>query len=274
MGTTTINGLPINQAVGTDGVKSNEIDVTEDKLLVDGTAVKAKALELNQVAAHAKVSWFSDFLGDALPDEVGGKAGSGTGNAVAASAGSGGRVSIKSASDDGAITANASALALEALDWTADQGGLTLEARLQIDDISEAYVFVGFTDVGPNTTLEAPVFLNAADLDSDATDACGVLYDVDGTTEQWCQGGVKNGTDTVPVYSGAAPTEGEYETIRVEVSATGGVRGFINGVPIGLEVANAVTATAPLCPVIVVANRSANAVTVLCDYMLVQADRA
>jgi len=61
--------------------------------------------------------------------------------------------------------------------------------------------------------------------------------------------------------------------VRVEVSAAGAVQGFIDGVAIGAPVANAVTATTPLCPVIVLANRSAAAVTALVDYVWVQQDR-
>jgi hypothetical protein len=100
-----------------------------------------------------------------------------------------------------------------------------------------------------------------------------VLVDVDGTTKEWLHGGVKANNDTTPAYSGATPTEGAYEVIRVEVSAAGAVQGFIDGVAIGVAVAAAVTVTTPLCPVIVVANRSANPVTALVDYFYVQADR-
>jgi hypothetical protein len=235
-------------------------DLTQEKLL--------------RVDPKQKIYYHDPFLGDALRDEWQGTAGSGTGNAVAISAGKGGRVAITTSSADAAIAANASALALGGLDFTADMGGLAMEVKIQIDDISEAYVFIGFTDVLPGTTLEAPVFLNAAAIDSDAANACGVLYDVDGTTEQWCQGGVKANTDTTPVYSGAAPTEGAYQWVRVEVSADGAVQGFINGKPIGAPVANAITATTPVCPVIVVANRSANAVVALIDDIIIECDPA
>jgi hypothetical protein len=199
------------------------------------------------------------------------KAGSGTGNAVAISAGKGGRVSILTASDDGAITANASSLYLEGLDWRADQGGLVMEARLQLDVVATAYCFVGFTDT-ISTTLEAPIFLVAGDIDSDAANACGVAFDADGTSTKWFHGGVKANADTVPAY-GSAPTAATYTTIRVEVSAAGAVQGFVDGVAIGAAVANAVTATTALCPCIVVANRSAAAITALVDYFYVQGDR-
>jgi len=239
----------------------------------DGTTVTATGAELNNLDRSAKVAYFTDFLGDAAPDELALTAGAGTGNAVAISEGLGGRLSILTSSVDAAIAANASAVALAGLDWQADQGGLAMEARLQINDISEAYVFVGFTDVKPGTTLEAPIFLVAGDIDSDAANACGVAVDVDGTTKQWFHGGVKANIDTVPAYSGATPTEGAYETIRVEVSEAGAVQGFIDGVAIGDAVANAVAIDTPLVPVIVVANRSAIPVTVLVDYIHVEMNR-
>jgi len=230
--------------------------------------------ELQSVDPSQKVTVFDDFLGDTLRDEGAVKAGSGTGNAVAISAGQGGRLSITTASDDGTVAANSSAYTVtSALDWRADSGGLVMEARLQLDDISEAYCFVGFTDVLPTTTLELPIFLVTTAIDSDAANACGVCVDVDGTTEQWFHGGVKANTDTTPAYSGATPTEGAYETIRVEVSAAGAVQGFVGGTAIGDAVAAAVTITTPLCPVVIVSNRSANQIVALVDYIWVQADR-
>lgn len=219
------------------------------------------------------VEYFTDFLGDALEDELLAGVGSGTGNAVALSAGAGGRVEIKTASDDGAITANASSIGVGGLNWQADQGGLFMEARVQIDDISDVMMFVGFTDALPST-IEAPIFLNGADLDSDASDACGVVFDTDGTTAQWCHGGVKADADTVPAYSGDAPVAATYATVRVQVSADGAVQGFIDGVPIGPAVADAVTADTPLCPVVFAANRGAAARNVLVDFLRVQGNRA
>lgn len=225
---------------------------------------------LNETAI---VSWFTDFLGDALEDEILAGVGSGTGNAVALSVGVGGRVEIKTSSADAAIGANGSSISLGALNWKANQGGLMMEARIQIDNISGSYFFIGFTDALAST-VEAPVFLNAADIDSDADDACGVLYDVDGTTAQWCHGGVKATVDTVPAYSGSAPVAATWYTVRVEVSSAGAVQGFINDVAIGPAVANAVTATVALTPIIFVANRAGAARNVLVDYIHVQANRA
>lgn len=221
----------------------------------------------------AVVKYFTDFLGDALEDELLAGIGSGTGNAVAISIGQYGRAEIKTSSADAAIGANGSSLGLGALNWKANQGGLMMETRIQVDNIAGVMFFIGFTDT-LGSTVEAPIFLNAADIDSDATDACGVIFDTDGTTAQWCHGGVKNNTDTVPAYNGAAPVAATWYKVRVEVSADGAVQGFVDDVAIGAPVANAVTATVALVPQIFVANRSGAVRNVLVDYLYVQADRA
>jgi hypothetical protein len=221
----------------------------------------------------AVVKYFTDFLGDALEDELLAGVGSGTGNAVAISIGAYGRAEIKTSSADAAIGANGSSLGLGALNWKANQGGLMMETRIQIDAITDVMVFIGFTDT-LGSTVEAPIFRVAGDIDSDATDACGVLFDTDGTTDEWCHGGVANGTDTVPAYSGTAPTAATWHKVRVEVSAAGAVQGFIDDVAIGAPVAAAVTATVALVPQIFVANRGGAARNVLVDYLYVQGNRA
>lgn len=221
----------------------------------------------------AIVGFFDDFLGDALQDELLAGVGSGTGNAVAIGTGINGTATITTASDDGAHAANGSSLGLGSLAFRADQGGLFMEARLKINNITDAMFFVGFTDA-LGSTVEAPIFLNAADIDSDAANACGIVYDTDGTTEEFAHGGVKAGTDTVPAYSGGAPVNDTYVTLRVEVSEAGAVQGFVDGTPIGNAVANAVAVTAPLVPIVFAANRGAAARVVTLDYLWVQGNRA
>lgn len=214
-------------------------------------------------------------IGDAGPaDTWSTTAGAGTGNAVATTvaASLNGTVTLKSASDDGTHAQNCSTFTGINLGWKANQGGLAMEARLKLSDVSEAVMFVGFTDT-ISTTVELPIFLVTTAIDSDATDACGVGYDVDGTTKQFFHGGVKNNTDTTPAYSGSAPLDDTYFVVRVEVSADGSVQGFIDGKAIGVPVANAVTATVALTPAIIVGNRSANQVTATIDYIWVQQNR-
>lgn len=223
----------------------------------------------------SKATFEDDFIGT-IKSAISSTAGSGTGNAAATiSAGDGGRVTLKSASDDGAHSANASTITLDTLDWSADAGGLVMETKLAIDDVSEAAIFIGFTDT-ISTTVEMPIYktLGADTIDSDATDACGIGFDIDGFTDQFFQGGVKAGTDTAATHSGTAPTDLTFFKARVEVSAAGAVEGFIDDVSIGTAVDAAVTVTTALTPAIIVANRSANQIILTIDYIFVQQDRA
>ncbi len=221
-----------------------------------------------------KVTFQDDFIGT-IKTAISSTAGGGTANAAAAiAAGDGGRVTLKSASDDGNNAANSSVITLDTLDWSADQGGLKMEVRLAIDDVSEAALFVGFTDA-ISSTVNLPIFkaLSSDNIDSDATDACGVAYDIDGTTDEFFQGGVDSDTDTSATHSGSAPSDNTFVTIRVEVSAAGAVEGFINGVSIGTAVASAITPTVAITPCIVISNRSANQVIATIDYIWAQANR-
>ena len=242
--------------------------------------ITVTAKELNSLDLGTKATLIDDFIGtwaigDAGPaDRWSSTAGSGTGNQVATTVANSlnGEVTLTTSSADAAIAANGTTFTGINLGYKANQGGLVMEARVAIDDVSEAVIFIGFTDT-ISTTVELPIFLVAAAIDSDATDACGIGYDVDGTTKQFFHGGVKAGTDTTPVYLGSAPTDGVYFIARVEVSAAGAVQGFINGVAIGNPVPNAATITTALTPAIIVANRSANAVVATVDYVMVQQNR-
>lgn len=223
----------------------------------------------------AKVTLQTDFLGDTLDSNLwNATAGSGTGNTASMNAGQGGRFNLLTSSADAANSANGTGISSAALNWRADQGGLVIEARIQVDDITNIMFFIGFTDV-ESTTVEAPIFkTSGADtIDSDATDACGVCFDTDGTTDEFFHGGVDSDTDTAATHSGSAPVNNTYVIIRVEVSAAGAVRGYINGTAIGTATASAVTATTPLTPVIVCINRGAAARNLLIDYVWVSADR-
>lgn len=223
---------------------------------------------------------FEDFMGVwALADAHNtalwsSTAGSGTGNAAVTTVANSlcGEVTLKSASNDGTDAANASSFTGKNLGYKASQGSLVMEARLKIDAVTAVAIFVGFTDT-ISTTVEMPIFLVTTDIDSTATDAAGVGFDTDGTTAQFFHGGVKNDADTTPAYSGGAPTAATYVTIRVEVSSAGAVRGYINGTPIGVAVANAVTTSIALTPCIVVNNRGAAQRIVTIDYVRVEQNR-
>ena len=217
-----------------------------------------------------QVIFFDDFLAGTLDGRLSSTAGSGTANeALTVVANSvNGEATLKSASDDGVHGANGTAMSLDQLNFKANQGGCFVEARLKLTSVANVAVFVGFSDV-ISTTVELPIYkTSGADtIDSDATDACGIAFDTDGTTDEWFIGGVKNGTDTDATHAGSAPTGGAYDIVRVEVDSAGAVTGYLNGLKIG-TVYNAVTATVALTPYIVVANRSAAQDVVTLDYVM------
>lgn len=195
-------------------------------------------------------------------------AGSGTATAVATTVANSlcGEITLKSASDDGANSANGATFTGANLGYKASQGGLMIEARVKLSAITSVALFIGFTDT-ISTTVELPIFLTAADIDSDASNAAGVGFDTDGTTDEFFHGGVKANTDTVPAYSGTAPVANTYFIVRAEISAAGAVQGFIDGTAIGDAVANAVTTSTALTPMITVSNRSASQRTMTIDYV-------
>lgn len=213
-------------------------------------------------------------IGDAGPaDTWSTTAGAGTGNAAATTvAGSvNGEVTLKSASDDGTHAQNMSTFTAINTGFKANSGGLSWQARVKLDVIATGYLFVGFTDT-ISTTVEAPIFMNGAVLDSDAANACGIVWDADATTDVLYVGGVKADVDTDPVSSGAVLVAGEYATLRVDVDEDGTVSGYINGELIG-TVENAVTVTTALTPAVIVGNRSAAQITATIDWVKAQQNR-
>jgi hypothetical protein len=160
------------------------------------------------------------------------------------------------------------------LGFKANQGGLAIEARVKIDDIVEAYLFVGFTDV-ISSTVESPItFTDGTDtLVAEAANACGIVFTGDSTTQEFAHGGVKATTATAAAFSGSAPVNDTYVTLRVEVSAAGAVQGFVNGTAIGEAIANAVTITTALTPAVVVGSTAAAQTIATIDYVRIEQNR-
>ena len=249
---------------------SRQVMLRDENNEMDGVAVA----HAQAAAPNLKTTWFEDFLGDALPGNIVSTAGSGTGNAAAAlvTSGPGGEITIVSASDDGTHAANGSFVALGLLNFLASKGNLVFEARIKVDNITSVAIFVGFSD--DISTVELPIYLTGADIDSDATNAAGLIFDTDATTDEWGLGGVKADTDTAPTFSGTAPVNDTYITVRCEIDEDGVVYGYVNGDPIiDAGIAAAITVSTAIAPIIVVANRSASQRTLTIDYMYAQQDR-
>ncbi len=246
-----------------------------------GTAVTSLARELNELDASVKFTRVDDFFGTWLiTDAAQGPgdfwsttAGSGAGTQVATTVANSlnGEVTMKSSTDDGVNSANTTLITGINLGWKANSGGLAIEARLKVDAITVVAIVVGFTDT-ISTTVELPVYMNAAVSESDADNACAMIFDTDATSDFWTVSGVKATVDTTPVISALAPVAATYTVIRVEVSATGTVTGYVDGVSIG-SVANAVTITTALTPFVAVSSRSAAQRILTLDYIKVEQNR-
>lgn len=240
-------------------------------------AIRAVMADIATARQDKRSTFIDDFLAGAIEARLSSTAGAGAGTEVltVVSGSLNGTATLKSSTALGTHAQNCAIVTMDQLNYTAGQGGLAMETRLSINDITTVALFVGFTDT-ISTTVELPVYKasGADDLDSDATNACGVGFDTQGTTDQWWHGGVKADTDTAATHSGSAPVNATLVTIRVEVSSAGAVEGFINGVSIGTAVANAVTTSTPLTPVIVIGNRAGSAQRIATiDYIFVEQAR-
>jgi hypothetical protein len=214
------------------------------------------------------VSFFDDFLGDVILDQWNAVEGtdSATSDAAILAGGIGGVLRLTTGDAGTGLAADMEQLT-QALQWQASNGGLTFECRIKLSAITTCYVFVGFTDL---VTLEGPI-ISAASADTittNATDAVGWMFDTRMSTDNWWLVGVANDVDATAQNSGYAPVADTYETLRVEVSATGTAVFFRNGVQVGTAMTGALTAATDLTPTIAVSKTSvAASMTADLDYV-------
>jgi hypothetical protein len=205
------------------------------------------------------VSWFEDFLGDVVPDQINFVEGtdSATSDGAVLASGNGGIFRFTTG-DAGTGNAADFVQLTSYLNWKASNGNLCFEARFKMSRITLAYAFLGFTDV---TTLEVPIYsASSADtLTSNATDGCGFMFDTRMTTDTWHLVGVATDVDATRQAIAYAPVADTYETFRIELSTAGVATFFRNGVQVGTAMSGAVTAAALLTPTVMVGNVSGTA---------------
>lgn len=202
------------------------------------------------------VSWFDDFLGDVIPDQINVVEGtdSATSDVAVLASGNGGVMRFTTG-DAGTGLAADMPQVTSYLNWKAANGNLCFEAKFKMSRITLAYAFLGFTDV---ITLEAPI-VSAASADTittTATDAVGFMFDTRMSTDVWHLVGVATDVDATRQATAFAPVADTYETFRIELT-TGGVATFYrNGVQVGTSMSGAVTASVALTPTVAVGNVS------------------
>lgn len=243
------------------------------------------------VSPSQKFVWFDDFIGtwaigDAGPaDRFASTIGTDTGanapeTATTVAASPTGRITIKSSDvETTGIAANGASLSALGLFAEAEEGELFLEVYAALDDVSEAYCFIGFTDVLPSSTLETPLAATGtATFNAVAADCAGIVLDKDETDDaaQWWIGGGSNTAEkpSTTIYRENTVTAADNTFFRAQVrlATDGTLEGWVNGTRIG-RVASATRATINLTPVIVLGTRSDNQVVMTLDYWLMTQDR-
>ncbi len=248
---------------------------------LDVPPAEARAVDLSQ-----KVTLFDDFLEGTIDasrwEDADGTDTQAIGPAIVADSLSGEILITSGDVGDGGTPGDTTALVDGAsingkkLMWKANQGGLVMEARLKLTTVAESILFVGFID---EVSVDADVNLciqasGTGDIiKSEVTNGCGMIYDTSFQTNptKFQMGGTKAGVTTT-VVGATGPADGEYVTIRVEVSILGVLEVFIDDVSIGTK-ADAVTITTPLTPDITVASNDTNESLVTVDYIWVQQNR-
>lgn len=153
------------------------------------------------------------------------------------------------------------------LSWQASNGGLSFQIRLKMSAITTCTAFMGFTDL--SASLEQSIlFATGTTFTTNATDACGFLFDTTATSKKWWGVGVATDVDATMQDLGVAPTADQYQTFRVEVSPTGTAVFYINGVAVGIPLTGALAAATDLTPTIYVSKLSvAASMTMEIDYI-------
>lgn len=245
-----------------------------DNILIKGTKGDSPLIAvINPRSITKPVQLTDDFLGDLLDAAWDGKAGSdGAAVAPVIFVGTGGLVRLTSGAGAGATMAVNGSQLESSLNWKANKGHLSCEAYIALSAITTVSAFFGFTD--QTTALEAPITSAASGdtLTSNATDAVGFMFDTSMANDYfWCVG-VKNDVDATAVNTSIAPVAATYILLRIEVDTAGTATFYINGNRVAI-IANAVTITAPLTPVLTVFRRAATSMTLDADYIEVKQDR-
>lgn len=177
-----------------------------------------------------------------------------------------GGVLLMTSGDAGTGFAADAAQLVNGLHWYAENGGLRIQARVKLSAITTCTAFIGFTD---NAALEQSIlYATGTTYTTNASDACGFLFDTVSTADTWCLTGVAADVDATMQEISNAPVADTYETFAVELSTAGAATFFRNGVQVGNVMTGAVTPTVALTPTIYVSKLSvAASMTMSVDYI-------
>lgn len=156
---------------------------------------------------------------------------------------------------------------------TASTNNLEFNCRVQASAITGLCLFVGLTN--QVASLQMPIQGSGAGnaFTGNANDAVGFVYDTAMTTTDWWCVGNKAGTLAAGQDSGSGPGAATYDQFQISVDQLGNANFFRNGSQVGVTMANAVTPTVALTPVIAAFDRIAVSKNILCDYIMASMNR-
>ncbi len=189
----------------------------------------------------------------------------------------GGVIQLVTGNADGTTAADNSQIVFSSCPIQLDDSGdpVTVEAKVRIATaITDVSVFFGLTDI---TTADEEPFTNSGDtITSNATDACGFLYDTDGTA-QWWMCAVDSDTDdtgNAALGATAVPVADEWQHLKMEIAGDGSeIVFYIDGEPLGTLLATGVGPDVPLYATIIACSTTTTSKTVECDWIRLSGTR-
>lgn len=259
--------MSIDREVQTS-LHGRRLGLSKDDNLVGNGAI----LSLSHKNSAMRVEHLDDFLGKTINIKWGLTKGSdgGTVNFAHSTAISGMARGTTGAGGTTTMAVNGVQIDEGVLNWQANQTGLTFEAKVKISAITNIAVFVGLTD--QVAALEMPWTLATTTFTSNQSDGVGFLFDTSATTVTIRGVGVKADVDATPIDTGLAYVAATYRKFRITLDASGNATLMIDDVVVG-TIANALTATVPLTPVIAGFSRAAGSINIDADYIKISQDR-
>lgn len=223
---------------------------------------------------RAKSIFEDDFHGDTLDTKYSGAKGADAQAVVPTINSQVNGVVRLTSGDVGDTFANDGSSLTHELNWKANQNNLFIEGRIKpVSSVANVAFFFGFSDSLATGTLEAPFTLSGTTFTSNATDAVGILFDTAATTDTIRCVGVKADTDATPIDTSIAPVADTSYWVEIYVDSSGNATFLIDGVNYG-TIANAVTASVALTPILTIVTRTTASKSIDLDYWRYGADRA
>jgi hypothetical protein len=220
--------------------------------------------------------YYDDFLGDGLHGYYSGAKGSDA-QAVAPTVATTGafraRGHMLMTCGDTTVVAESLSSLTKGLNYNPSHGTIYMKTAIVLDAITNVSVNVGFSDTLATTTLEEPFSISGTTITSNATDAVCFVFDTAQTNDFFHTQGVKADVDTAIFNTGIAPVANTTIILEIEIDTSGNAKFWINNALVR-TVANAVTATALLTPIITIMARTTAVRTLYADYIFITQKRS